>query len=564
MKVLSIILVAFFGNHVSAGISREDCEAHGGLVVGDIGDGSIFAPSYTCEADNLPPVDFIVYADNEAIAIEGEVCCGGDWSTSESTPPQEPEPEADVDSSHEACHNVGGIIVDENEVSQIADAFSCTRLTSSTDSTPIEYCCEDIVVATDDGPPGIFTREHCVDAGGTVVETVLQEGSTSLCESKGLLPIADIINLETGSPGAACCGGPLPHTMYEQCLNEGGIVIHDETELLDFNATHNCDPLPGSPAPLELCCKLRDTHQNYVEYTRQECKDIEGIIESVTTENADEIKSPICETNKQVPYGVIVEEDGGSTAKVCCGPEPFQNEDDIHNCVRQGGLVVVDESELAEMEANDFVCDPMTSTAATTADDEDPIEVIPTYCCLPSEPSEEGDPEQPSVDPVTRAEYTKQECLDAGGEVVGDIGDGAVFTNDYKCESNGLPPLANVVSSDLPIAVEGEVCCGAASGGDPEYISAEECEALGGMVVSSLAEKVTSCGVTVQIDLLSEGTDAELCCFTQSDALDQFALSKETDTSKEKAAEDGSAGASPVSTCMYAALAGLGVAYTFF
>ncbi len=53
-------------------------------------------------------------------------------------------------------------------------------------------------------------------------------------------------------------------------------------------------------------------------------------------------------------------------------------------------------------------------------------------------------------------------CQAEGGNVVGDIGDGAIFKPDYVCESNGQPPIARIEAEEGgPIAVEGSVCCGA-------------------------------------------------------------------------------------------------------
>lgn len=55
---------------------------------------------------------------------------------------------------------------------------------------------------------------------------------------------------------------------------------------------------------------------------------------------------------------------------------------------------------------------------------------------------------------------TAAECEDAGGSVVGDIGDGAIFKSDYVCESNGKAPTAKIAAEEGgPLGVEGSVCC---------------------------------------------------------------------------------------------------------
>lgn len=56
---------------------------------------------------------------------------------------------------------------------------------------------------------------------------------------------------------------------------------------------------------------------------------------------------------------------------------------------------------------------------------------------------------------------TASECELAGGAVVGDIGNGAIFKPDYVCDSNGEAPTARIAADgDGPIATEGSVCCG--------------------------------------------------------------------------------------------------------
>lgn len=70
----------------------------------------------------------------------------------------------------------------------------------------------------------------------------------------------------------------------------------------------------------------------------------------------------------------------------------------------------------------------------------------------PSESEEttppDGEPEQ-AEHPTLSAE----ECEAQGGELVGDIGDGATHRPDYVCPS-GAPPIGTV-----PLGIEGSVCC---------------------------------------------------------------------------------------------------------
>ncbi len=86
-------------------------------------------------------------------------------------------------------------------------------------------------------------------------------------------------------------------------------------------------------------------------------------------------------------------------------------------------------------------------------------------------PATQPTPEQPSEQPDTsaglpagnagpEASMTASECEDAGGSVVGDIGDGAIFAPGYVCESNGAAPVAQIKAEEGgPMGVEGSVCC---------------------------------------------------------------------------------------------------------
>ena len=52
-----------------------------------------------------------------------------------------------------------------------------------------------------------------------------------------------------------------------------------------------------------------------------------------------------------------------------------------------------------------------------------------------------------------RREMSPEDCAAKGGNVVGDIGDGAVHKPEYRCPS-GSPPIGRI-----PLGVEGSVCC---------------------------------------------------------------------------------------------------------
>eukprot|EP00529_Nitzschia_sp_RCC80_P033459 CAMPEP_0113463594 /NCGR_PEP_ID=MMETSP0014_2-20120614/12737_1 /TAXON_ID=2857 /ORGANISM="Nitzschia sp." /LENGTH=207 /DNA_ID=CAMNT_0000355591 /DNA_START=735 /DNA_END=1358 /DNA_ORIENTATION=+ /assembly_acc=CAM_ASM_000159 len=100
----------------------------------------------------------------------------------------------------------------------------------------------------------------------------------------------------------------------------------------------------------------------------------------------------------------------------------------------------------------------------------EPIASEGEVCCPSANsfqpPSNGGDGTTTGAD---RPEVTRDECTgeDINGVVQGDIGDGATRRDDYICESNGQPPVANIVPAEWePIAIEGEVCCGTSNSTD--------------------------------------------------------------------------------------------------
>ncbi len=63
------------GSDEQPGLTAATCEAQGGKVVGDIGDGAIHQPGYLCPDSGEPPLGSIVAEPGEPVAIEGAVCC---------------------------------------------------------------------------------------------------------------------------------------------------------------------------------------------------------------------------------------------------------------------------------------------------------------------------------------------------------------------------------------------------------------------------------------------------------------------------------------------------------
>jgi hypothetical protein len=276
MRSSSILIALVVGcvSVVKGQISRQECISQGGQIVGDIGNGAIFEPTYVCDSNGMPPIAVVVASPEEPIATDGEVCCGdgdGDSPSETST------------LSEDECATLGGIPVDDS------------------------IGCED------------------------------------------QLPALGVITTTPARQGVLCCPSGLPPSTTDRA-----------------------------------------------EYTRQECMNNNGTIVGDIGDGAIFLPDYICESNGLPPIANILQDTQpfAIEGEVCCGLE----------------------------------------------------ENIDLF----------GD----ALDEV-REEVSRQECIEMGGQIVGDIGDGATRRDDYLCESNGEPPVANIVPDvDEPIAIEGEVCCG--------------------------------------------------------------------------------------------------------
>lgn len=139
------------------------------------------------------------------------------------------------------------------------------------------------------------------------------------------------------------------------------------------------------------------------------------------------------------PTAVVVDEAVEAVVGVCCTPPP---PDDV--VVITGGVIDGEQ----DGDVNDNPPLPLPSDGL-------PIN------------GDTGDKTDELLVPDTQV--SRDECVQQGGTIVGDIGNGAIFRDDYICESNGEPPIAVVIpGAGEPIAFEGEVCCGASSDKDAD------------------------------------------------------------------------------------------------
>lgn len=193
---LMIALAAASQSVVDAAISRQECTDQGGVVVGDIGNGAIFASDYVCEINNEPPTDRVVAQEGEPIASEGEVCCGGT--------------------------GVGFATISDG--SGVGDGLPLP------DNNNVER--EQI------------TRQECTDQGGSVVGDIgngaIHEADY-VCENNGLPPIATINQEASGGliaiEGEVCCSNAEIATADENASSSGGSALTSSGILLQAAAS---------------------------------------------------------------------------------------------------------------------------------------------------------------------------------------------------------------------------------------------------------------------------------------------------------------------------------------
>lgn len=77
----------------------------------------------------------------------------------------------------------------------------------------------------------------------------------------------------------------------------------------------------------------------------------------------------------------------------------------------------------------------------------------------PAEPAEDTPPTDTGEAAPERPSLTAEECTEGGGEVIGDIGDGAIHRPDYVCASGSKPSGSIRAPEGGPVAIEGSVCC---------------------------------------------------------------------------------------------------------
>jgi predicted small lipoprotein YifL len=85
---------------------------------------------------------------------------------------------------------------------------------------------------------------------------------------------------------------------------------------------------------------------------------------------------------------------------------------------------------------------------------------LATAACGSKQSPPAATPGPANAQPQQGSPLTAESCTAAGGEVVGDIGDGAIHRPEYRCPNSGQPPLGPIAPEPgEPIAIEGAVCC---------------------------------------------------------------------------------------------------------
>jgi hypothetical protein len=442
MRLLTVTLTAlvvhsFTGGKVSAisgsaispisrdSYTREDCMAINGIIVGDIGDGAIFQENYFCESNGAPPVANIVQDTTTTngttmIAIEGEVCCGPVIIPSFPT-------ENRWNYTRDECIETGGILVgDVGDGAIFQDTYFC----ENNGFPPVA----NIVVATQDTTIAI-EGEVCCGPNTTLVtidDFIWPPMSSDECIMSDGIVTSDPGDGSTFQPGYVCVESDLPPI---------GTVIIEDITLADEGQVC-CPNSTTTDGDDESDNTNNGTTTARAVYTRQECLDANGAIVGDIGDGSIFNEDYVCDSNGLSPLGNVIPNNASEPfaieGEICCG----------------GPLTEVDLSGGGNM------------TAA---------------------PSEK-------VDSMNERDfYTRQECLNVNGTIVGDIGDGAIFEVDYICNSTGLPPVADIVQSGTFFALEGEVCCAdpSATVVDRMELSRSECEDQGGEVIGDIGNGAT-------------------------------------------------------------------------
>lgn len=107
----------------------------------------------------------------------------------------------------------------------------------------------------------------------------------------------------------------------------------------------------------------------------------------------------------------------------------------------------------------------LAATAVACSKGGAPAEEPPSDTSAPvsESPAEGAEPEDtpPPADTAApgRRALTSEECTAQGGQIIGDIGDGAIHQPAYVCPSGDVPVGNVVASGEGPTAIEGSVCC---------------------------------------------------------------------------------------------------------
>jgi hypothetical protein len=341
-----------------------------------------------------------------------------------------------------------------------------------------------------------------------------------------LLLLLSCLRAATATTAATAVLPPLPEMTRDECLGISRtrtiVVANDE------NARGKCQSSNGGyqdvQPPIgiivggeELCCPLllevppAGSSIELPFFTTEQCFSMKGQVVGDIGNGAIFEPDYVCESSGKKPFGIIatipLNHDGAPVAvavegSVCCGPPirgggqggndepPTMSRDE---CTQLGGLIIYDRGD-GSSRRPDYRCDSnglgILGLVVATRPDE-PLSFEGEVCC--------GAATATAVEPIlvespsssssssSLQEFTRQECLENSGVIVGDIGDGATRRDDYVCASSGEPILAIIVPAvdgEEPIAKDGEVCCGG-----PMVVNRQECTMeLGGIVVHDVGD----------------------------------------------------------------------------
>ncbi len=132
----------------------------------------------------------------------------------------------------------------------------------------------------------------------------------------------------------------------------------------------------------------------------------------------------------------------GLPGGTCCVAGSGRPEWTVAECDASGGEVIGDPGD-GRVHRPDFECPGGTAPTAFVHSG-----IEGSVCC-----PRPNLPDFPVMEQADRPSWSGEQCAEAGGQVVGDPGDGRTHRPDFRCESGEAP------AATVSVGIEGGVCC---------------------------------------------------------------------------------------------------------